>query len=259
MARMKKILIRVAIVVAALVVLGVLAVSLFLDGAVKRGVETFGPQMTKVSVKLDDVSISTLSGSGSIKGLVVGNPEGYKTPHAISVGSATLALKPTSILSDKVVVRKMEVIAPEITFEGGFGGNNLSKILSNLEETTGGSDTNAAAKPDEGPNQKLQVDEFIIRDAKLLVSITGMGGKTVPVVLPAIHLKDLGTGPDGITAAELTKVAIREIRDKAVTAAEGAMSQLGSAATELGKDLGKNATGTVSNLTGGLKDLLKKK
>jgi len=54
-----------------LIVLAALAVHFFLDDAVKRGVETIGPKITKVDVKLDGVSISLLSGSGKIKGLLV--------------------------------------------------------------------------------------------------------------------------------------------------------------------------------------------
>ena len=256
---MKKILLGLAIGVVVLAIVGVLAVTFLLDGTVKRGVETFGPKLTKVDVKLDGVSISILSGSGSIKGLIVGNPEGYKTSQAISVGSATLALKPTSILGEKVVINKIELLSPEITFEGGFGGNNLSKILANLEETTGGTSTNAAAEPDEGPNQKLQVDDFLIRGAKVHVSVTGMGGKTLTVPIPDIHLTDLGTGPDGITAAELTKRVIKAIEQGAIKAADGVISDLGKQAAEIGRDLGKTATGSVTNITGGLKDLLKKK
>jgi len=258
-ARMKKILVWLSIGVAVFIVAIVIGISFFLDGAVKRGVETFGPQMTKVPVTLEKVSISTLSGSGTMEGLIVGNPEGFKTPNAISVGSATLALKPTSVFGDKIIVRKIELIEPQITFEGGFGGNNLSKILANLEESTGGSDTNAAAEPDEGPNQKLQVDEFTIRGARLNVSITGMGGKSLPVTLPNIQLTGLGTGPDGITATELVRRLLKEIEKTAVQEAEKAMSQLGTSAVEMGKELGKGATGSLTNVTGGLRDLLKKK
>ena len=114
---MKKILIGLAIGVVLLAIIGILAVSFLLDGAIKRGVETFGPQVALVSVKLDNVKLSLTSGSGKITGLTIGNPEGYKTPQAISMGSATLALKPGSLLSDKIVIQQIEVIAPEITFE----------------------------------------------------------------------------------------------------------------------------------------------
>ena len=89
---MKKILLRVGIGLIVLVILGVLGVSLFLDKGVKEAIETIGPKITKVDIKLNSVSLSLLSGSGSLKGLIVGNPQGYKTPHAISVGEASLAL-----------------------------------------------------------------------------------------------------------------------------------------------------------------------
>ena len=89
---MKKIIKLIVIAILVLVVLAVLAVHFFLDAGLKRGVETVGPMMTKVPVKVDSVSLSIMSGSGNIKGLVVGNPEGYKTPSAISVGKSTLSM-----------------------------------------------------------------------------------------------------------------------------------------------------------------------
>src|SRR5512140_2754098 len=126
---MKKLVIRLLIALIVLIVLAVLAVSLFLDGAIRRGVETAGPMLTKVDVKLSGVSLSLFSGSGKLKGLVVGNPQGFKTPSAIQVGSASLAVQPGSIFSDKVVIRSINVQAPEITFETDLKGNNISKIM----------------------------------------------------------------------------------------------------------------------------------
>src|SRR5512146_981071 len=82
---MKKILVRLILGLVILIILAVLGVGFFLDSIVKKSVETIGPQLTKVDIKLDSVSLHLLTGSGGIKGLVVGNPEGYKTPQAISV------------------------------------------------------------------------------------------------------------------------------------------------------------------------------
>ncbi|MGN6555852.1 MAG: hypothetical protein ACTHLW_19265 [Verrucomicrobiota bacterium] len=257
---MKKIILRIGLALIILVVLGILAVSLFLDGAVKRGVETFGPKLTQVPVHLDKVSLSILSGGGTIQGLVVGNPQGFETPQAISVGRATLALEPRSLLSDKVVIRKMEVISPEVTFEGGFAGNNLSRILSNVEKTTGGggSETNAPAEP-AGPSKKLQVDEFTLTGVKVHLSLSGMGGKTLPVVIPDIHLTNLGQGPEGVTAGELVKLVLTEIEQGAIKAADHAVADLGKGASNLTKDLSKSAGGSVSNITKSFGDMFKKK
>jgi uncharacterized protein involved in outer membrane biogenesis len=260
---MKKILVRICIVLVVLVVVAALAVHFFLDGAVKKGVETVGPKLTKVDVKLDGVHLSLLGGSGKIKGLVMGNPDPYKTPHSISVGTAALSLKPGSLLSDKLVIKSINVEAPEITFEGGLTGNNLSKILANLNEATSGAGgTNVAGatpKEQKKANKKLEVDDFTITGAKLTANITDLGGKSLTIPLPTIHLSNLGTGPDGITVAELTKQVISAIEKESIKAVSSSSANIGKAAESLTKGLGKDTGGAVSNVTQGIGNLFKKK
>jgi len=219
---MKKILLRICIVIIALIIVVALGVHFFLDSAVKRGVETVGPKLTKTDVKLDGVNISLISGSGNLKGLVIGNPEGYKTPHAINVRNASLALKPGTVFSDKLVITSINVESPEIAFEGsikGFGiKDNLQQILDNVTGSTSGSKgtnvsvSGATPKEEKKANKKLEVDDFQITGAKLDASLEG---KSLALTLPTIHLSNLGTGPDGITVAELTKKVIAAIKDAA--------------------------------------------
>ena len=142
---MKKLLLRIFIGLLILVVLGVIGFGLFIDSAIKKGVETIGPQIAKVEIKLDGVSLSILSGAGKVKGLVVGNPEGYKTPHAASVGSASVAVVPGSLFSDKIVIKSIRVEAAEIIYEGGLlGGDNLHKILDNVSAASGSAEPNTS-------------------------------------------------------------------------------------------------------------------
>ena len=126
---MKKLFLSLIVVLLVLIVVGGIVGSFFLGPIVKTGMETVGPKITQVSIQVDAVNLSLLTGSASIKGLVVGNPEGYKAPQAISIGTAAVGLNPFSVLSDKIIIRSVRVDAPEITFEGNpFSGNNLSKI-----------------------------------------------------------------------------------------------------------------------------------
>src|SRR5882724_1374555 len=102
---MKKFLVRSFIVLIVLVLLAVLATHLFLDTAIKKGIETVGPKITKTDVRLNSVTLSLLSGSGKIKGFVLGNPQGFKTPAAMNVGIANLSIEPRSLLDEKVIIR----------------------------------------------------------------------------------------------------------------------------------------------------------
>jgi uncharacterized protein involved in outer membrane biogenesis len=255
---MKKILLRILIVLVILVVLAVVAVGFFLDGAIKKGVETFGPQIAKVDIKLDSVSLSILSGSGKVKGLVVGNPEGFKTPNAIKVGTASVSVAPGSVFSDKIVIKSIRVEAPEITYEGGLlGGDNLHKILDNVTAAVGGGNasTNASGKP----AKKLQVDDFLITGAKVNVSLKGTGGFAAPVPLPEIHLTNLGQGPDGITPAELIKKVLAEVSTDVAKAAVKVISDVGKGAVDAAGNVGKSATDAAGKATKGITDLFKKK
>ena len=253
---MKKFLVRGLIVLVVLLVVAVVCVGLFLDSAIKKSVETFGPQLTKVSIKLDSVKVSILTGSGGVSGLVVGNPEGFKTPSAVSVGKASLGLSPGSLLSDKIVIKHVRVEAPVITLEGGIKENNLTKIMDNLNAAAGGTESKPTESKPAGPGKKLQVDDFLIKDAKVNISLAGMGGKVIPITLPDIHLTNLGTGPEGITAADLTKRVMNEILSAATTAAASdTVKNLGKQTTDAVKDAGGKATDAVK----GVGDLFKKK
>lgn len=251
---MKKLLLRIALVLVLLVVLALVAVGLSLNTAIKQGVETLGPQIAKVDIRLAGVKLSLLSGSGSVKGLVIGNPEDYKTPHAISVGSTSVSVSPGSVLSDKIIIKSIRVEAPEITFEVGPGGSNLQKIQANLESTLGdGASASQPAADGKKPAKKLQVDEVIITGGKVTLGAALLGGKVVEASLPEIRLKDLGTGPDGITAADLGKRLLSVVMDGAIKVGAEQLSKAGKEALE------KNASDAVGKAAKGLGDLLNKK
>jgi uncharacterized protein involved in outer membrane biogenesis len=248
MKKVKKILLGALIGLLVLVVVAVIVVGLFLGKIVKAGVETVGPKLTQTTITLNAVDVSLLTGSASVKGLVVGNPEGYKAPQAISVGVVAVRVVPTSVLSDKIVVKSVRVEAPEITFEGNpLGQNNLKKIQDNVNAAAASfsspstNQTAEAAGPAK-PGKKLEVDDFLITGAKVHIGT----GTTLP--LPDIHLTNLGTGPDGITPAELTKDVLSEVVD-------GTLKAVAKSATNIGKgaeNVGKEGVNAVKKGIGGL-------
>jgi len=253
---MKKRLLQIGIAVVILLVIGLVALTLSLDRIVKTGVETVGPQVAKVEVKLAGVSLSFFSGKGEIKGLVVGNPEGYKTESAIKVGGVSVVVKPSTVFSDKILVESINVSGPEVTFEGGLTGNNLKKILANIDSSLGGG--SGGTNTTQTSSTKLQVNDLMITGGKINVAVPGLA-KTTTVPLPAIHLTDLGKDSDGITAADLSKRIIGAILENSTKAVGSVLGDLGKGVTETATSLGKGAAQSAEKVTKGIGDLFKKK
>jgi hypothetical protein len=255
---MKKILIRVAVVVVVLILAVVAGVAIFLDGIVKKGVETVGPSITKTELKLDSVSISLVGGSARLKGFLLGNPEGYKGPSAVEADAVSVELAPMSVLSDKVIIRSIRIDGARIAVEGSPSDNNLTKILANVDSVAGGGTPAKESKPG-GPGKKLQVDDLVISNSKLSLTLKMLGGKTTTVALPEIHLSQLGQGPEGITPAELTKRILSAMTGDIGKVALDAVKNLGGSVTDTVKEVGKTGLDGVDKATKGIKDLFKKK
>ena len=252
---MKKIILILGIVIVVVVVAGVLVVGTHLGDIIKAGLETVGPRVTQTPLTVNAVNVSLLGGSAAVKGLVLGNPEGYKTSQAISIGNAAVSLSPGSVMSDKVVIRSIAIRDAEISFEGNpLGANNLKKIMDNVNGMTasaGPADTNAPATPpasEKKAGKKLQVDDFLISGAKVHANLTGLVSKDLTLPLPDIHFTDLGKGNDGITGADLTQKVLGQITADTVKALSNAVTELGKNAVDAAKNAAQDAaSGALTN------------
>ena len=262
MTKSKKILLATGITLLVLAVGGSIVTAIFLDDIVKKGVETVGPQIAKVPITLNAVHLGLLTGSAKVKGLVVGNPDGYKTPYAISVGLAEVGVNPASILSDKIVIRSIHVEAPEISFEGNpLGKNNLGDIMDSLNamaKAGGPPATSTATKGAAKPAQKIEVDDFLITGAQVHVAITGLGSKEMTLPLPDIHLTNLGRGGDGLTPTDLTRAVMSAITAATIKAVASAATDLGKGMGNLGKEAGKAMGEDANKIKKGLGGLFGK-
>ncbi len=254
MTRSQRITRGITIVVVAAVVIAAVVLVSNLDRIVKTGVETYGPKITGVTVTVDAVHIGLLNASAHIKGLVVGNPKGYQSPQAISIGAIGAAIDPTTVFSQKTRIRFVRIESPEITFEGGLDGNNLSAILDNVngsERSGGPTVTNAVGNP--RPPKKYEVDDLVISGAKVNGAIILFGGKQVSIPnlsLPEIHLTNLGQGAGGITITDLTRQILQAITTSTVTAVTSRANNLGGAAENLGKQGVNSVKKAFGNLLG---------
>lgn len=239
---MKKILITLVVVLVAVGTISWFYGSVIIGGTAKRAVEAFGPKVAQVDVRVRGVGIYLLGGSGSISGLLIGNPQGYKSPTAIKAETIRLAVAPVSLFGKKVHVRSLVIESPEITFEGGLDGNNLTKIQENIRKFSGQGGSKSETR--------LQVDEFVIRGARVNVAAVPLGGKAMTLPIPDIRLQSLGAEGEGITAADLSKQVVAEVVKGSLGAVAKSADQIFKGASEAAKGLGEDGKAAADVVKG---------
>ena len=233
-----------------LLVIGIFVISFFLGPIITKGVNTFGPKITGTKVTLDHVSVSPLTGSFTMSGLFVGNPEGWKGDKAFYMGKVHVSVAPLSVLGDHIIVKEVLIDGPEFVYETNVVNSNIKDLLKNIEKATGGG---TADKPTEtspttksGKPIKFEVKSFRLQNAKVTL---GVGAAAATLPMPPITLTDLGTQEGGITPDQLAGKIITNILGGIVSAVTHSVGQIGSGAT----DAASGAIKGIKNLFGGSK------
>ncbi|MCK5546821.1 MAG: hypothetical protein KAI27_05570 [Rhodospirillaceae bacterium] len=227
-----------------------------IDSIVKTAVEEGGSRVTGVQVRLDKSNIDLTNQRGALMGLSVANPDGFKTPYAFNFGAIGLELGQGSTRS-LLVIDKIVIDKPEITYEIGKAGSNVDAIQQNVDRFTSiasGSDEKSSgekssATPSDG-GIKMIINDLYIRGGKINVSASLMQGKTITTNLPEIHLKDIGKKSGGADAGQVAELLIDAI-SKHAGGAVGALDLSKIGIKDIGA-IGKTATDTLKKVgTGG--------
>jgi hypothetical protein len=202
-----------------------------LDGLVKRAIHTWGPEITGVSVKVDSVRIEVTEGRGTIRGLVVGNPKGYQAPHALKVGELSLTLDAASLTKDVIVLKQLLIASPEVVYERGPGGDNLSVIQKNADAWVA---KNAGPKKaGSGPGRKFVIENLSLRNGRAHF------GTTVSAAVPDLHLRDVGKKTNGATAGEIVKQVWGALARSVTSLAARALGAVKDGAKAVGENVQK--------------------
>lgn len=236
--------------------------SKILGKSIKSGVETFGPQVTQTKVLLDNVEISVLSGNGQLSGLYVGNPEGFKSENIFALEQVAIDINPRSLLSDEIVINKIYIKEPHISYEKTLRTSNLKELLKNIEESTGGSETleneelttEEVAQEESEPGKDILIKEFVIENPNVFLGIAGFGA-TVP--LPSIELTDISSSEEKI-AATLLKQVIEKIAENIKTATTDVSSETKDTTKDIFDSFKDQSEEPIKQINDGLKNLFGK-
>ncbi|MFP4203840.1 MAG: hypothetical protein ACLFS4_05860 [Opitutales bacterium] len=223
-----------------------------LNKSVKTGIETFGPKITQTSVELDKVDLSVLSGSGTLSGLIVGNPEGFKAENSLSLDQIKIDVDLSSLFKDKVVINSIHIIKPAITYEKTMRSSNIKELMKNIEAFKG----EAEEPPEDAPKpgKQLVIRKLVIEDGALQL---GTMGASATGDLPRIEMTDLGEKEGTESIAGMIQHVLGEVLKSTGTAVDDLRKNLqdqGDDALEKGKDQGLDSLENTQDSIQGLFD-----
>lgn len=215
-----------------LLVAGFIVVTIMsINPIVETAVNEYGPRLVKAPVSLEKSDLSIFSGEGTLSGLFVGNPQGYKSEGALRLGSVSVKVDKNSLATDRIVINDITVLAPKITYELSGGKSNIQALADNVTQLAGKEQAAQQGRKDAGKEepaskQKIQIDNLLIKGGEVTLAVTGLGGEVMTVPLPEIHMTGIGADDDGASPAEAFGQIMAEINKSVTGAASGVLGGL---------------------------------
>ncbi len=204
----------------------VVVVMVFWGGhVIKTSVNRLGPQVLGVPVVLEDARFHPIRGFVSLSGLVVGNPEGFRTESLFDLTHLEVDLDMSTLFSDPLVINRIVIERPQITYEMGLRRTNIGVLLASLEKEVEEEEELIEEEPEAAPARGVVIRELILQDTTARVSATALRGGSVPITLGTITLNDLGGEDQSIT--QISTQIVGAIFGVVVNAVAGAGDLLG--------------------------------
>lgn len=242
---MKKLLLGLAAFVLLVITGGLWWMYTSLDAQIASAIRRYGPEITGVPVSLSSVHIAVTDGKAALRSLVVGNPEGFKTKHALSLGEISLTLDIGSLTTDVIRIKELTLSKPEVTYEYASDGSNLDVLQRNIDRYLSSQRGQRKKAEDSGPGKKLVIEHLYIKSVQANLSAKALQGDTISISLPDLHLKDIGKKSNGATAGEAARQVINTITQQ-VTQSAASLS-VSTAGTTIQKGM-EAATQTIKDL-----------
>lgn len=205
---MKKLIGIIVLVVLVVAIVGGVFLFRNLGPIVKRVVESIGGKALGAPVTIETVSLSPFSGAGQIEGLVVANPEGFRSANAFSLGRVGIDVDLKSLRGARTVINEILVDAPEITLEMTLRGkSNLGQLVENVEAYAG----NGENLEEPAESRPVVIRDLLIRNAKVRLNATALGGSSAELDLPEIRLTDIGEEGSEVKTAQVLELVLATV------------------------------------------------
>lgn len=198
---------------------------------IKTGVNTFLPKVTGTTATLEDVDLSLFKGQVELKGLKIGNPAGFTNPTVFELGHILVDVDPKSVLSQKIIVRRVLIENTNATAEiNKSGAINLTTLNNNVQNFIGASDKKAADTSAQTttdttakPAKSVVVKDLKINDSGLNL---GVAGQVISLKLPNIHKTNIGEGKKSNSIGDTIAVILSYFSQESLSALANSTNEL---------------------------------
>lgn len=245
-------------VILGIVVLAIVAILVVPGQIIKFGVEKFGSHALGSQVKVGSIDVSYTKGSAEIRDLSVANPEGFKQPHVITIGSVKYQMEPKSVTTDQIVINRIQVDDIAFTYERAGGTDNLKTLQRNLEQNLGmdssGSTEQAktASKPADDSGKSVLIEVVEVNNPKLNLAVAGLPMDKATIGLKTVRMTNIGGKDSGTSPVEALSQILKPILAAADLASVSRLRDMGMGAVDSVRDAGKGAIDNVKKGIGGL-------
>ncbi len=216
---MKKLL-RIAIVLVLLVIVGVSVLYFYRNSLIRSAVEKQATASLGVKTTLGGANLSLFGGTLNMSDFKIGSPKGYAADQMFTLGGLDLGVNYGDLRGTPIRVKQIVINKPTVVLENVNGKFNFQAMMDNM----GGASTGGKPEPktEDGKEPiKLIVDELTISDATVLIkAIPPLLPSDLTVAIPSVTLKEIGNADgakNGAAIKDVVAAAISALAAKAAT------------------------------------------
>ncbi|MDB2415083.1 AsmA family protein [Rickettsiales bacterium] len=212
MAKSRKLIIAITSIITFMVISYFIFLSLPIHKILKEKAVSYISQYTGTKVTIAELTFMPFIGQLNVEGLVIHNPEGYKSPSLFKLDKLFIHIDNGSIFSDKIKIYKVELAKPHLNLEMLNGVSNVDVIVQNSK--------NKAAKPKDDKSKSSPEKKFVIDQLSIESGVIDLAEKVVPlgakhtINVPDIYLEKVGTDNSPISAKGLSALIVKTLEQK---------------------------------------------
>jgi uncharacterized protein involved in outer membrane biogenesis len=254
---------RIALVVVALVVIGLLAVYFNLNRIVRRTIEVQATDSLTLQTKVGGARLALFGGQLKLDDMTIASPQGYAAPHMLALDSGSVEVSYGELNDDPVRINSMTLRKPRLVIEQSNGKFNFQVLSETGSQTPQDSGTPSDGNRQEGEPIRVIIEKLKIENAAVVLR-PGLPGldQEIVVDVPTIELSNVGTGGGSTNGAAIKDVVmeiISALAEKSGNAniPEQLQKQLKQGAEQVANRVRDEARKQVESLTGRVDDQLK--